>query len=89
VNLAPPGTLLARGDAVRLPLPDRCVDLVFGSGTTCAVAAKHDRRGIGLDLRMSQCELGRRRIAEGLRPVSKLDGAKALAPLAGQRSLFE
>jgi hypothetical protein len=65
------------------------LDPFSGSGTTCAVAAKHDRRGIGLDLRMSQCELGRRRIADGLRPVSKLDGAKAYTPLAGQRSLFD
>jgi hypothetical protein len=66
-----------------------CLDPFSGSGTTCAVSAKHDRRGIGLDLRMSQCELGRRRIAEGLRPVSKLDGARVHPPLAGQRSLFD
>jgi hypothetical protein len=65
------------------------LDPFSGSGTTCAVAVKHDRRGIGLDLRMSQCELGKRRIAEGLRPVSKLDGARVHPPLAGQRSLFD
>ncbi len=38
------------------------LDPFSGSGTTVAAAVKSGRRGIGLDLRMSQCELGRRRV---------------------------
>lgn len=64
------------------------LDPFSGSGTTAAVAVKHDRRGIGLDLRRSMCELGARRIAEGMRPVIGLN-AKTVKPLAGQRSFFD
>lgn len=38
------------------------LDPFSGSGTTVATAARLGRRGIGCDLRMSQCELGRRRL---------------------------
>jgi hypothetical protein len=38
------------------------LDPFSGSGTTAAVAVEHGRHGIGLDLRMSQCRLGRRRV---------------------------
>jgi DNA methylase len=64
------------------------LDVFSGSGTTAAVAARTGRRGIGMDLRMSQCLLGRRRIADGLRPVSKLDPKKPIKPPSGQQSLF-
>lgn len=37
------------------------LDPFSGSGTTASVTAKHGRNAVGLDLRMSQCELGRRR----------------------------
>lgn len=39
-------------------------DPFCGSGTTMAVAERHGRRGIGSDLRMSQCELTRRRLVD-------------------------
>ena len=39
------------------------LDPFSGSGTTVAVARQLGRQGIGFDLRMSQCELGRRRVA--------------------------
>lgn len=40
------------------------LDPFSGSGTTVAVARRLGRKGIGADLRMSQCELARRRLAE-------------------------
>lgn len=49
------------------------LDSFSGSGTTASVAERHGRVGIGIDLRRSQCLLGARRIADGLKPVSKLD----------------
>lgn len=39
-----------------------CLDPFSGSGTTVAVARKLGMRGIGADIRLSQCRLGRRRI---------------------------
>lgn len=41
----------------------RVLDPFSGSGTTVAVARKLGRIGIGCDLRMSQCQLGVRRLA--------------------------
>lgn len=64
------------------------LDPFSGSATTAAVADRLEMTGIGIDLRRSQSELGRRRIADGLRPVSKLDAAPAVTPLPGQLSLF-
>lgn len=40
------------------------LDPFSGSGTTAATAAAHGRRGVGGDIRLSQCQLGRRRCAE-------------------------
>lgn len=65
------------------------LDPFSGSGTTATVAQRFDRRGVGLDIRRSQCELGTRRIAESLCPVSRLDAAPTHAPLAGQATLFD
>lgn len=39
------------------------LDPFSGSGTTVAVAHRWKRRGIGIDLRQSQVELGRRRLS--------------------------
>lgn len=39
-------------------------DPFSGSGTTLAVAKKEGRRGIGIDIRQSQCDLANRRITE-------------------------
>lgn len=39
-------------------------DPFSGSGTTVSVAEQHSRRGIGFDLRLNQCQIGVRRIAE-------------------------
>lgn len=45
--------------------PDGTVlDPFCGSGTTLAVAAKHGRKGIGMDIRESQIELTKRRLEE-------------------------
>lgn len=50
-------------------------DPFCGSGTTCAVAAMHDRHYIGIDIRRSQVELARERIGASLKPetYSKAD----------------
>lgn len=63
------------------------LDPFSGSGTTVSVALMNGRRGIGLDIRRSQCELGFRRIADNQRPKSDLD-PKQIKPLPGQLSLF-
>ncbi len=46
------------------PPGGRVLDPFSGSGTTVSVARRLGRVGIGFDLRFSQCELGRRRLAE-------------------------
>jgi hypothetical protein len=76
---------------VRSWCPDGGVvlDPFSGSGTTAAVAETTGRHAIGLDLRRSQCDLGMRRVASGMRPRSKLDPSPAYTPLPGQLSLFD
>lgn len=65
------------------------VDCFAGSGTTGAVARRHGRRFLGCDLRESQVELSRRRIAA---ETPTLFAPRAEAPPApdgpAQRSLF-
>lgn len=63
---------------------DLIYDPFSGSGTTVAVAAKHGRRAIGGDCRMSQCQLGRRRMTE---PV--LTKREQVAQSAFVGNLFE
>lgn len=55
------------------------LDHFSGSGTTVAVACKHGRNGIGIDVRQDQCELGRARLC----------GLTRQEWLAGQRPLFQ
>jgi hypothetical protein len=55
----------------------RVLDPFSGSGTTVAVAQRLGRIGYGCDLRMSQCELGRRRLAT---PFAKKTKAKKAVP---------
>lgn len=63
-NEAPfPESLVSQIIPVVVPLGGRVLDCFSGSGTTVAVARKLGRIGIGCDLRMSQCELGVRRLA--------------------------
>jgi hypothetical protein len=64
------------------------LDPFGGSGTTASVAVKNERRAISLDLRRSQAELGRRRIADSLRPVSRYDPPRAVKPMDGQMEMF-
>ena len=59
------------------------LDPFSGSGTTVAVAHRLDRHGIGMDLRMSQCELGRRRL---LNPHHRR--TRPAKPRVGQHELF-
>lgn len=67
------------------------LDPFSGSGTTVSVAERNGRQGIGLDLRQSQCELGRRRtllqIEEAARPHKPK--AKRAAKAGPQRLLFK
>lgn len=48
------------------------LDPFSGSGTTVAVAAKLNRRGLGFDIRESQVQLGRRRLGK-ITPMALLD----------------
>lgn len=64
-NEAPYPQRLAEWFIVSFCNPGNIVlDPFSGSGTTCAAALKLGRQGIGMDLRLSQCELGRRRCGE-------------------------
>lgn len=56
------------------PPGGRVLDMFSGSGTTVSVAHRLGRAGIGFDIRMNQCELGRRRLTEPAKP------ARAVAP---------
>jgi hypothetical protein len=58
------------------PPGGRVLDPFSGSGTTVAVAQHLGRFGYGCDLRMSQCQLGRRRLAT---PYAKKTKAKKVA----------
>lgn len=60
------------------------LDCFSGSGTTVDAAWRLGRKGIGFDLRASQCELGRRRM---LNPYAKKSKPKKAAP--GELTLFK
>ena len=65
------------------------LDPFSGSGTTTAVAASLGRRGIGADLRWSQCELGARRVADGLLRAERPHAPTRRAKPARVRTLFD
>lgn len=63
------------------------LDPFSGSGTSVAVASRLGRQGIGMDLRQSQCNLGRRRLAagpEGPRVRRRRSASPLIVPLPGQ-----
>lgn len=62
------------------------LDPFSGSGTTVSVAEGLGRRGIGLDLRMSQCKLGRHRLETPWKPIPK-KGRKEFHPLFPEDSI--
>ncbi len=70
------------------PVACTVFDPFSGAGTTGLVANRLGRRYLGTDLSLDYLQMSRRRIADGLRPVSKLDGVKTVAPLPGQLDLF-
>lgn len=59
------------------------LDPFSGSGTTVAAADALGRRGIGTDIRQSQCELGRRRVERPHAPVARKPTEEAAMPLFG------
>lgn len=63
------------------------LDPFSGSATTAAVAVRHGRRAIGLDLRSSQCDLGVRRLLEPPRTPKARKG-KSRPAMPEQRRLF-
>lgn len=70
-------------------VPCRVLDPFSGAATTVLVAAQLGRLGIGLDLNAAYIADGRRRIAEAMRPASRLDPPRRAAPdLPGQMNLF-
>jgi hypothetical protein len=60
---------------------DLVLDCFSGSGTTASVANRLGRRGIGVDLRQSQCRLGRRRIENPHSYLPKGGGVDKPLPL--------
>jgi DNA modification methylase len=70
------------------PVPCVVFDPFNGAGTTGMVAAQEGRRYVGFDLSDDYIGQARRRIADGLRPVSKFDPSRSIDPLPGQMELF-
>ena len=70
------------GDLIRcFSQPDDIVlDPMCGSGTTCVLAARNDRRYIGIDVSAKYCDIARRRIADENHPrlFSAMEEAIAL-----------
>jgi DNA modification methylase len=70
------------------PVPCTVLDPFSGAATTVMTAVGLGRDAIGLDLNPAYLAMGAARVAESLRPVSKLDAPRAARPLAGQLDLF-
>ena len=60
---------------------DIVLDVFSGSGTTVATAERLDRKGIGFDLRRSQCEIGMRRLSRPHAPVRRPHRHEEALPL--------
>jgi hypothetical protein len=88
--------------ASHCPVGGLVCDPFAGSGTTLDAALSLGRRGIGFDLRQSQCKLSRKRLAtvtpgfafadeptaDVVRTVSQYDPDPPVKPLPGQGDLF-
>jgi hypothetical protein len=74
-----PESLIEQIIPVLVPIGGRVLDPFSGSGTVPAVAQKLGRFGVGSDLRMNQCELGRERCAT---PNAKYVRTKPAAELS-------
>ncbi len=70
------------------PVGGLVFDPFSGSGTTGEVALRLGRRYVGTELSRPYLGLAANRIANSLRPISKLDPPKTLVPLPGQLDLF-
>ena len=72
------------------PPGGKVLDPFSGSATTAAVAERFGRIGIGCDLRMSQCALGRRRLRESREAVlrGKKPKKRRVVTPAGEPLLF-
>jgi DNA modification methylase len=68
-----PGCECGAADAV----PATVLDPFAGSGTTCAVAAKLGRLGVGIEVNPEYCRLAREREALATRPTTYRDEARA------------
>jgi hypothetical protein len=60
------------------------LDPFSGSGTTVATAERLGRRGIGFDLRLSQCRLGRRRVERPHAPVARVAAVNPMPLFVGR-----
>jgi DNA modification methylase len=69
------------------PVPQLVFDPFAGSGTTLLTARRLGRSAVGCDLSADYLALAARRIADGLRPRSRLD-AKPFVHASGQLDLF-
>ena len=67
---------------------DIVLDPFCGYGWVGVAAKRLDRRFIGIDINADYGQPGTRRIADALRPVSRLDPRPAITPAAGQLDLF-
>jgi DNA modification methylase len=85
---AMPSELARRCIVAGCPRDGIVLDPFAGSGTTLLTACRLGRSAVGCDLSADYLALAARRVAGGLRPVSKLDPSPARAPLAGQLDLF-
>lgn len=74
------GADLSKEGATR---PGIVLDCFSGSGSTVDAAWREGRHGLGFDIRMSQCQLGRRRMREPYAKKSKPKAVKAEADLFG------